>query len=248
MNDISRDILQDIIDHTIGLDGIDLLKVTGTDTETLVNASSENRSVILNAKLKNPINGFRGVFGMPNLPKLKTILGFNDEYDEHAKITVVMQNRNGEDHPASIHFENKAGDFVNDYRLMSKTIVEEKVKTVLFKGAAWNVDFEPTIAGVQRLKKQSTVHNEETVFCTKMVKGALNVSFGDPATHSGNFVFHSGLMGNLSKSQEWPVRHFITIMDLLGNKHIYISEQGAMRITVDSGLVDYEYLLPAQSK
>jgi hypothetical protein len=37
-------------------------------------------------------------------------------------------------------------------------------------------------------------------------------------------------------------------MDLAGDKHVYISDQGAMRITVDSGIAQYEYLLPAQSK
>lgn len=248
MNDISRDALQDIIDHTLPLGCIDLIKVTGTDTETVVNAAAEDRTVIMNSKFKAAIPGFKGVFGMPNLPKLKTILGFSDEYDENAKITVTTVSRDGMTQPSAIHFENKVGDFVNDYRLMSKSIVEEKVKQVVFKGATMNVDFEPTIAGIQRLKKQSNVHNEETVFTTKLSSGSLHISFGDPATHSGNFVFHTGLSGSLSRPLEWPVRQFLSIMDLLGNKHIYISDQGVMRITVDSGIADYEYLIPAQSK
>lgn len=248
MNDISKDILQDIIDHTLPLGCIDLIKVTGADTETNINAAAEDRTVIITGKFNAPILGFKGIFGMPNLPKLKTILGFSDEYDENAKITVTTQNRDGVDQPVAIHFENKTGDFVNDYRLMSKTIVEEKVKNVVFKGATWNVSFEPTIAGIQRLKKQSNVHNEETVFTTKLSGGNLNVSFGDPATHSGNFVFHNGLSGSLSRPLEWPVRQFVSIMDLVGDKTIYISDQGVMRITVDSGIANYEYLLPAQSK
>lgn len=248
MNDINKDILQDLIDHTLGLGVIDLLKITGTDKETAINAAAEDRTVILNGKYKNPVLGFNGVFGMPNLPKLKIILGFSDEYDENAKINVTRQNREGEDQPVAIHFENKIGDFVNDYRLMSKMIVEEKVKNVVFKGATWNVDFQPAISGVQRLKKQSNVHSEETVFTTKIEKGNLVVNFGDPATHSGNFVFHSGLKGTFSRPLSWPVRQFVSIMDLVGDKHIYISDQGVMRITVDSGVADYEYLLPAQSK
>lgn len=248
MNDISKDVLQDIIDHILPLGCIDLIKVTGTDTETMVNAAAEDRTVIINSRFKAPILGFKGVFGMPNLPKLKTILGFSDEYDENAKITVTTQTRDGVTQPSSVHFENKTGDFVNDYRLMSKAIIEEKVKQVVFKGATWNVDFEPTIPGIQRLKKQSNVHNEETVFTTKLTNTNLNISFGDPATHSGNFTFHTGLTGSLSRPLEWPVRQFLSIMDLVGDKHIYISDQGVMRITVNSGIADYEYLLPAQSK
>ena len=36
---------------------------------------------------------------------------------------------------------------------MSQAIIEEKVRNVTFKGATWDVEFEPTIAGIMRLKK-----------------------------------------------------------------------------------------------
>ena len=248
MKDVTKDVLQDLIQHTLALAVIDLVKVSGTNTETQINATAEDRSVIMSGTFKSPILGFSGTFGMPTLAKLKTILSFSDEYDENSKITVVTQQRNSVDQPSAIHFENKTGDFTNDYRLMSKELVEEKVKSVLFKGAVWNVDFEPTIPGIQRLKKQASVHNEETVFTTKMVQGSLNINFGDPATHSGNFVFHPQLPGSMTKAHSWPVKQFLSIMDLSGDKHVYISDQGVMKITVDSGIAEYEYLLPAQSK
>lgn len=243
-----KDILQDVIQHTLGLGVIDLVKITGNTTETNMNASADDRTVILSCKFKTPVAGFDGVFGMPTLGKLKTILSFSDEYDDNAKITVTTANRNGVNQPAAIHFENKTGDFVNDYRLMSKELVEEKVKNVMFKGATWHVDFQPTVHGIQRLKKQSQVHNDDTVFTTKYVSGDLHVNFGDPATHSGNFVFHAKPNGSMTKSMMWPVRQFLSIMDLPGDKHVYISDQGVMRVTVDSGLADYEYLLPAITK
>lgn len=248
MKEITKDILQDLIDHTANLEGIDLIKITGSKEDTAINANAENRTVILNAKFKVPVLGFEGVFGMPNLSTLKTILGFSDEYDENAKITVLTQQRNNLDQPATIHFENKTGDFVNDYRLMDRVIVEEKVKDVLFKGATWNLDFQPNIAGIQRFKKQRTVHNEENVFSTTMSGNSLKINFGDVATHSGSFVFQSDLTGSLSRPIMWSVKQFISIMDFVGDKHIYISDQGVMRITVDSGIANYEYLLPAQSK
>ena len=119
MTDITKDVLQDLIQHILSLSEIDLVKVTGTDKETLINATAENRSVIMSGKFKSPIMGFAGVFGMPTLVKLKTILSFSDEYDENAKITVLTQQRNGTDQPCAIHFENKSGDFTIDYRLMS---------------------------------------------------------------------------------------------------------------------------------
>jgi hypothetical protein len=125
-----KDNLQDLIQHTHGLGNVDLIKITGTDQETQVNAVAEDKSVIVSGSFKNPNPEFIGTFGMPNLGKLKTILGF-DDYDENAKINVTRVNKDGVDVPSAIHFETKIGDFVNDYRLMSKSIVDEKIDNLL---------------------------------------------------------------------------------------------------------------------
>lgn len=242
-----KDYLQDLIAHTHGLGNVDLIKVTGTDKETQINAIAEDKSVIVSGTLKTPVADFIGTFGMPNLGKLKTILGF-DDYDADAKISVNKVNKDGVDTPTTIHFETKTGDFVNDYRLMSKAIVEEKVKTVTFKGAAWNVEFEPSVAGIQRLKKQASANSEEEHFIMTTVNGDLKINFGDPSTHSGNFVFHPSVGGTLNKQWNWPVKVFLAIMDLPGDKTIKVSDAGATEITVDSGMATYRYLLPANAK
>lgn len=242
-----KDTLQDLIGHTSQLGFIDLIKVTGTDTETSINAIAEDRTVVISGKFKAPNVQFAGTFGMPNLAKLKTILGFED-YDEYATIKMTRENKDGVDVPAAIHFETQVGDFVNDYRLMSKEIVEEKIKPVKFAGATWNVDFEPKVVNIQRMKKQASANSEETTFVTKTDGRDLKIFFGDVSSHSGNFVFESGVTGTLAKGWAWPVKQFLAIMDLQGDKHVYISDAGAMKITVDSGLAEYEYLLPAQQR
>jgi hypothetical protein len=242
-----KDNLQDLIQHTHGLGNVDLIKVSGTDTETQINAVAEDKTVIVSGSFKSPNAEFIGVFGMPNLGKLKTILGF-DDYDTDAKINVTRVNKEGVDVPSTIHFETKNGDFVNDYRLMSKAIVEEKVKSVTFKGTTWNVEFEPTIAGIQRLKKQASANSEQDHFTMTTVNGDLKINFGDPSTHSGNLVFQPGVTGTLNKTWHWPVKVFLAIMDLPGDKTIKIADAGATEITVDSGLATYRYLLPANAK
>ncbi len=242
-----KDNLQDLIQHTHGLGVIDLIKVVGTDQETQIAAIAEDKSVIVTGTFKTPLADFIGTFGMPNLVKLKTILGF-DDYDDKATINVTRVNKDGVDTPTAIHFETSTGDFVNDYRLMSKTIIEEKVRNVTFKGAAWNVEFEPTVAGIMRLKKQASANSEENNFTTKTDNGDLKIYFGDPSTHSGNFVFHTGVSGTLSRQWMWPVKVFQSIMDLPGDKTVRISDAGAAEIVVDSGLATYRYLLPAQAK
>jgi hypothetical protein len=242
-----KDNLLDLIQHTYGLGVIDLVKVSGTATETQVDAIAEDKSVIVTGTFKTVNPQFLGVFGMPNLSKLKTILGF-DDYDSNAVISITRQNKDGVDTPVSIHFETQNQDFVNDYRLMSKTLIEEKVKNVIFKGAKWDVEFVPSTAGIMRLKKQAQANSEELNFTTKTEKNDLKIFFGDPSTHSGNFVFHSGITGSLSRSWQWPVKVFLSIMDLPGDKVVRFSDQGAAEITVDSGFAVYRFLLPAQAK
>jgi hypothetical protein len=245
-----QDYLKDIVQHTNGLGNIDLIKVTGTQDETLINSVSEDRTVILEAKFKSAHLDFIGTFGMPNLGKLKTILGI-DEYRENAKITVNTQtNSAGEKVPSGIHFENAAGDFKNDYRYMDANVVNDKLKTVKFKGVKWDVEFEPTAQNIVRLRFMASANSEEDTFTAKTdANGNLVFYFGDPNTHAGNLVFASGLNGQFSKqSWHWPVSVVLAILALPGDKTFKMSDQGASKITVDSGLIEYEYIIPAQTK
>jgi hypothetical protein len=242
-----KDILQDLVTHTHALGFLPIVKVTGTDSSTAIESMAEDRSVILNAKTHTPVAEFDGVFGMPNLDKLNTHLKC-PEYKDDAKIEVIKQERNGVTIPTTIHFENAAGDFQNDYRFMNTEIINEKLKSVKFKGAGWEIEFEPSVASIQKLKFQSQAHSEEPLFQVKTEDANLVFSFGDASTHAGNFVFQTDVAGKLKSAWAWPVNQVMSILALSGDKTMRISDQGAMQITVDSGLAEYNYILPAQSK
>jgi hypothetical protein len=241
-----KDILQDIVAHTHSLGFLSLVKVSN-DEGTQIDSMAEDRSVILSATANSPVAEFIGTFGMPNLDKLALHLK-NPEYQKDAKIDVVQAERNGETIPTHIHFENAAGDFQNDYRFMNKAIIEEKLKTVKFKGAQWNVAFTPSVASIARMKLMSAAHSEEPTFNVKTVEGNLVFSFGDASTHAGEFVFQHGVEGTLAHTWSWPVAQVQSILGLDGDLTMSISDQGAMMISVDSGMVKYDYILPAQSK
>ncbi len=240
------DILQEVVAHTHALGFLALVKVSN-DNGTAIDSMAEDRSVILSAETHAPVTEFTGTFGMPNLDKLALHLK-NPEYQKDAKIDVVQAERNGETMPTHIHFENAAGDFQNDYRFMNKAIIEEKLKTVKFKGAAWNVEITPSVASIARMKLMSAAHTEEPVFNVTTTDENLVFSFGDASTHAGEFVFQHGVEGTLTHTWSWPVAQVQAILGLDGDKTLGISDQGAMQITVDSGLVKYDYILPAQSK
>ena len=242
-----KDILQDVVAHTHSLGFLTLVKVTGEDAATTIESMAEDRSVILTATTKAAVNEFKGTFGMPNLDKLALHLK-NPEYQKQSKITVEQQERNGETLPTHLHFENEAGDFENDYRFMNKAIIDEKLKTVKFKGASWDVVVEPSMASIQRMKFQSMAHAEETVFTVRTEGNSLVFSFGDASQHAGSFVFQTDITGTLKHAWAWPVAQVQAVLNLDGKVTMSISDQGAMQLTVDSGLAEYNYILPAQTK
>ena len=161
-----KDILQDIVKHTHSLGFIDLVKIVGEATKTEMDAMAEDRSVVVKAEFNKPVAEMNGTFGMPNLGKLDIILKC-PEYKEKAKITVLKGTRNGAEVPTGIHFENEKGDFKNDYRFMNAEIINEKLKTVKFKGVKWHVEIEPTVASVQRFNFQSIANTEHNSFVVR---------------------------------------------------------------------------------
>ena len=231
-----KDILQDLVAHTHSLGFLPLVKISSDKTETTIESMAEDRSVILQAKTKTAVGQFDGVFGMPNLNKLDLHLKC-PEYKENATIAVVTQQRNGADVPTGLHFENKAGDFKNDYRFMNAEIINEQLKTVKFKGAKWDIEFEPSVASI-----------EENVFQVSLDGNNLVFTFGDASTHAGNFVFQHDVVGKLKQTWAWPVNQVMSILSLSGDITMRIADVGALQITVDSGLAEYNYILPAQAK
>lgn len=239
-----RDHLLDIVQHTYGLNVINLIKITGTATETQINAFDQaTKTVILNAEFKAPVADFVGTFGMPNLDRLNTILNL-PPYKEDATITVTQQNGV----PSGITFENKSGDFKNNYRFMGEAIINDQLKSVsMKKQVKWGVEIVPTAANIQKLKFQAMAHSDATTFSSKTENGELKFFFGDHSSHAGSFTFAT-TSGSLSKQLNWPVAVVNSILSLPGDKEFKISDEGVAEITVDSGLAVYRYLLPAQTK
>ena len=242
-----KDFLQDLVAHTHSLGFLPLVKITASDKETLIESMAEDRSVIVNAKTHSPVDNFEGTFGMPNLNKLDIHLKC-PEYKENFTINVVKQQRNGEEIPTGLHFKNGAGDFENDYRFMNQDIINEKLKSVKFKGGKWDIELKPAMASIQRLKFQAQAHSEESVFQVKTEGDNLVFSFGDASTHAGSFVFQSGVEGKLKQTWSWPVNQMMSILNLSGDITMKIADVGALQVTVDSGIAEYNYILPAQSK
>jgi len=242
-----KDYLLDIVEHTNGIGCIDLAKIVGDDKSTIVEAASVDKTVVVYASFKTPNKEFTGTFGLPNLSKLNTILKMA-EYQQGAVISLITEDQDGTQVPTGVYFENATGDFQNNYRFMKSIHINERVRGLGFKGATWNVEFSPSEANVLRFNAQASVHNDETTFIAKTEGDKLKFYFGDHSSHAGNFVFHAGVTGTLSKAWDWPVLRFLSILKVNGDKTIRFSDEGVMEITVDSGLIVYRYIILAQLK
>ena len=243
-----KDILQDIVAHTNKLGFLNIVKVTGTEDKTLIDSMADDKSVIMYAETTNPYPQMIGTFGMPQLEKLRYLVD-GKEYQEDAKIEVVTGDRNGETIPVGLHFENKDGDFKNDYRFMNQAIIEEKLKTVKFRGVNWHVEVNPTVAAIQRFNFQAGANTEHTTFLAKTDGDKLVFVFGDQSSHGGEFVFATGITGKITKAWTWPVNAVLSILKIAdaNNTTMSFSNDGAMQITLDSGLATYKYIVPAQA-
>ena len=206
------------------------------------------KNVVSFRDLANPYPDMLGVFGMPQLQKLKYLLD-GAEYKDDAKISITTAERNGETIPVGIHFENKDSDFKNDYRFMTTEIINEKMKTVKFRGVKWDVEVEPSVAAVQRFNFQAGANSEHPTFLAKTDGGNLKFIFGDASTHGGEFIFAQNIEGKLDRGWTWPVLPILSILKIadVNNTKMSLSNEGAIQITLDSGLATYKYIIPAQA-
>jgi hypothetical protein len=243
-----KDILQDIVGHTHNLGFLNIVKITGDDKKTSIDSMADDRSVIMYGETADPHADMIGVFGMPQMNKLKYLLDC-PEYKEDAKIEVTTADRSGETIPTGLHFENKTRDFKNDYRFMNTEIINEKLKTVKFRGVKWDVEIEPSVQSIQRFQFQASANNEHTTFLAKTDGDKLKFTFGDQSTHGGEFIFATGVVGSLNKGWTWPVASVLSILKIAdaNNAKVSFSNEGAMQITLDSGLATYKYIIPAQA-
>ena len=61
-------------------------------------------------------------------------------------------------------------------------------------------------------------------------------------------MFQHDVSGSVTKGWAWPVDQVSKILSLGGDTTFKVSDDGVAEIVVDSGLAEYHYLLPAQSK
>jgi len=244
----TRDIVQDIVKHTAGLGFITSVKVTGTDEATTLDAMDADRTVILQAKLHNTVDEFKGEFGLGNLGFLAGVTALGNYQTDDATVDVVARDRNGVSSPDHLMFKDVDGN-TDQYRFMSKEIIEQTLQTVKFKGVEWDVTLEPTKAKVNELTQVAGIYGGiEPNFTVKTEGGDLIVTVGAAdGSFTGKRTFANNVNGEITEGYAWPLAQVLAILKLgmSGTCVMQISKKGALMISVDSGIGKYDYILPA---
>lgn len=231
------DYLKEIVGYTHSLGFLELVKVTGTRNETTLMSIASDRSVFLSSKFKTPLAEMVGVFGMNDLGRLATILNI-PEYKENANIQINYIR----DEPVSISFNNMADDFKNEYRFMSRQIIETQLPDKTRKTIHWDISIIPSLQSIMKLKYQAqAVGNAVGTFQVRTNNQNLLFSLGDKSSHTGEFVFSHNIHGSLKTPRSWPLSQVQGILNLHGDKTIDISDNGIMQIVVNSGLAEHQY-------
>lgn len=234
--------LKDIVSHTHAIGVTEPVKIVGTPDSTKLETSIR-KAVLIQAEFIDVVSEFDGTFGLPNLAKLHTILNI-PEYAKNSKVTVSSTGEGIDKQSDGIHFSNENGDFTNDYRLMGSKLINVKVPPFTYMGNAFPISFEPSKEAIQRLKYQTAANGEVENLIVSTTGNNLEFSFGDRATFAGKFVFANDV-GSLHNRWGFPVSHMNAILNLPGEKAMFITDDGVAKIVVSSEYATYTYYLPA---
>jgi len=242
------DNLKDILKHTRGF--FESVKISNVEGSTLVEAINEKKTVVLSSKLVNTITEIEGCIGFTRMDIINGLLNFPAFTEKTAKIEFVKEEKGGETVMSEINFDSGVGHNAV-YRFMPNKIAERQIQVPPFKGVTWDVIVEPTKKNLSDLSYFYGILGAiESDFAVSAKNGKLDFKIGGLGADRSVVPIATGITGSLSSEWSWPFKDVIDILKLgeTSSSKLYISNQGALKIEINSGLGVYEYILPASSR
>lgn len=249
-NNYIKDVLKDVVRHTHDLGIFEMVKIKGTTSETVVETVDADKTVIFKGETANPVADFAGsTIGLSTMNVLKGYLQYPGFDDESATIKVLTQTRNEEEVPVEVEFKTTDGTDAH-YRFMLADVINQQLKDIKFKGAAFDVTISPTKKMLQDLGYFTGVLGSyEANFMPKTENGALYFYVGALGSNRTKILIDNNVSGDITTEWNWPLEVVLKILRLGDSSNVSMSfnNQGLLQLTVDSGLGSYTYLLPARS-
>lgn len=240
--------LQDLVRCTSGIE-FGVIRVEGNSTETKYQSVSEDRTVIMTAVAAEPVDDFKGVFGLSNLSLLSGLVGSKSFKGDDASVTVKIENRGGKDIPVSFVFDNDSG-MHGVYRLMSEQAIPAQPK---FAGTTYAIEIdEPARQKIAEFAEMASLFSvQEEKFTPKIVDDNLIFAIGDEnsTSHAASVQFATKVGKGYNGGFAWPTSQVLTILKLADNSNsaLSLSNDGVMKIDIDTGIAKYEFLFPGHT-
>lgn len=240
-----KDIFRDIVEHTYGVGFINLVKITGEGTELTVESMDEERTVVVTGTLPKP-EKVDGVIGLARMEVLSRYLKFDGFGSTDAEL--ITQERGDEVIPAELRFSG--GGSVSNYRFMASKTVNDLIKVPPFVGVPWDVNVEPTTKALKDFSYFcSTLGKIEEEFTASTVDGKLVFAIGKGSSDNASVTFATEIDGNLTRVWSYPIQQVSSVLKLSENGNtccMSFSSSGALKITLNSGVGEYDYIFPAR--
>lgn len=241
-----KDVLKDVLKHTHNLGIFEAARISGTTGETSLDSIGGERTVVLNGKLHNPVPDFADhVLGFSRMGVLQGYVQYPGFDAEDSTVKTVFKDRNGENVPEEILFQDSVGNKAN-YRLLSQSIIDSLLGDIAFKGAEFDLDVVPTSKNIKDLSYFNGVMGSyEPNFIPATEDGALYFHIGHEGSDRTKIMVSNNVDGEIKTENSWPLDIVLKIMRLgeSGTCVMSINSAGLLRIVVDSGLGEYTYYL-----
>ena len=249
-NNYIKDVLKDVVRHTHDLGIFEMVKVKGTTAETTVETVDADKTVIFKGTTTNPVPDFAdSTVGLSRMNVLKGYLQYPGFDGEGSTVQVLTQQRNGEDVPVEVEFKTTDGTDAH-YRFMLADVINQQLKDIKFKGAAFDVEIAPSKKMMQDLAYfNGVLGSYEANFMPKTENGALYFYVGSTGSDRTKILIDNNVAGDINTEWNWPLEVVLKILRLGDNSNVTLSinNQGLLQLKVNSGLGEYTYLLPARS-
>ena len=236
-----REVLLDMLDHTHGLGFITELLVTGSSDETLIETMDENKRVIIKGYLKNPSQEFTGEFGCKELAQLKGMAGYPGFKSDGATISVVTQNRGGEDTPEKIVFESENQKHHMEFRFTNPQYIEDQFE---FMQPKWSAQFNMNKSTLNDLRYWSTTF-ADALFTAKCEDGELRFYLG--GDNNGYITIPTENDVDFKFDMKWPLNEVLAVLKLDEEAEVSIFDDpraGALQIKTETDLSTWYYIFP----
>jgi hypothetical protein len=243
-----RSVLLDVIRQCSSL--VDIIKVTGTEAETRLQAVDDKLTLFVEANLKQPLPELEGEFGITYLKLLKGLLEFPSYASDNATFRVTRRTVDDTNAPETFEFKDGRGAG-SVFRLMNAKNVPEQAE---IRSISWTVTFITNKTKMAEFQQLAKLYDEVDRVFVPTVDENQNLVFmigeTNSSTHHGSVVIEQGVEGALRGDACFSTGQFLEVLKLCGNNDttVKISNRGVLGLEVETEHGNYRYYLRAATR